>query len=352
MREFDPDNISNDSEDMADQAGELLLQKLSERRRSLWSWFLDTSIFFSFDRSGLLRHQKEAFALPPAKPHEHILITGANSGLGFAAAAQLLETGTTVSLLCRDRVRGEAAQRALLTQTGKAPRLFIADLSDLKELHRAADDLIDQINQGDLPPITCLLHNAGFVPETLQRTEAGHERSVSVHLIGPTLLTSKLLSVMPRGSRVILLSSGGMYFAPLDLSQLASPPEGDRFNGVFMYALTKRAQVELASLMHARLRSRGIDVQSAHPGWADTPGVQRYLETFHRWMGGRLRSSAEGAEAVSWLCRLPPLSVSLFWFDWAPRSPYLLGKKPTPAALDALWAMVCDGAGLSADWTN
>ena len=67
-------------------------------------------------------------------------------------------------------------------------------------------------------------------------------------------------------------------------------------------------------------------------------------------MQGRLRNLEQGAQPTEWLCCLPPLRESSFWFDWAPRSPYLLGKRPTQTKLDALWNMVCEGAELPHNW--
>ena len=90
------------------------------------------------------------------------------------------------------------------------------------------------------------------------------------------------------------------------------------------------------------------------PGWADTPGVERSLKRFHEKMAGRLRTSQEGAEALTWLCALPPIPEHHFWFDWAPRSPYLLGKRPKSHERESLWRFVCEHAGVSTDcaeWT-
>ena len=331
----------------SDQA---FLKSIQSSVRSPWQWLLDTSVFFSFDRSGALRHQKQAPQMASLPPQWHAVITGANSGLGKAMADQLMEAGGTVTLLCRSPSRAQKAADDLAAHHGRRPHVIIADVTHLEDIDQAADEFKEAIAEKKLPPINCLVHNAGFLPLSFELGTTGHELSFAAHLIGPTRLTSKLLEMMAPNSRIIWVSSGGMYFAPLDIDRLliSSPPQ--TFDGVFTYALGKRAQVELARIMHRRLAHRGIDVQSTHPGWADTPGVARSLASFHRKMGGRLRSPHEGAAAMSWLCTVPPLSQSHFWFDWAPRSPYLLGKRPTPTALDALWAMVCDGAGLSPDW--
>ena len=96
------------------QEGQDLLARLKSARRDLWNWLLDTSVFFSFDASGLNRHRREierreqrwgAFS-DQLSASDHFVVTGANSGLGFALADQLLARGATVSLICRSASRG------------------------------------------------------------------------------------------------------------------------------------------------------------------------------------------------------------------------------------------------------
>ena len=72
---------------------------------------LDGSIFFSFDRSGFVRHQR-GFGpadLVVSMQGRACLVTGANSGLGLATARALAERGATVHMLCRDELRGAFA---------------------------------------------------------------------------------------------------------------------------------------------------------------------------------------------------------------------------------------------------
>ena len=101
--------------------GKDLLAEIRSGWRSPLNWMLDTSIFYSFDASGFRRHRRafqrashtvDTTALK-LSPQHHYLITGANSGLGFALADQLMDRGATVSMLCRDIARGERAVQQL-----------------------------------------------------------------------------------------------------------------------------------------------------------------------------------------------------------------------------------------------
>ncbi len=338
------------------QSSAQILADLKQSSRSFKDWLLDSSIYYSFDLSGFLRHQRLAPQFPniSLEHPKHILITGANSGIGYALCDLLLDRGCQVSMLCRSHERGQKAQQKLMDKHGISPKLYIADITNLNAIDSVATQICTEVASNRQTAIDCLVHNAGLLPNSLSITSTGHELTVGAHLIGPTRLTAKLMDGLAHQARIIFMSSGGMYFAPLDPKQmLAYQDENSKaYDGVFAYALSKRAQVELAQLLHKKLslHNKQIDVQSIHPGWVDTPGVQGSLAKFHERMQGKLRDSYQGALPAEWLCCLPPLQDSSFWFDWAPRSPYLLGKRPKQFQKDALWTMVCTGANLPFDW--
>ena len=321
---------------------------------SLLDKLLDASVYYSFDESGYHRHSNSFQALPTTLSGRHYVITGANSGIGFALAHSLVSKGAQISLICRHRGRGEQACARLSKVAQAEPRLLIADLTDLSAL----DEVASQIDA----PIDALIHNAGFLPTSLSLSPQGYEMTVSAHLIGPMRLTARLKTQLEAGSRntltrpqVIFVSSGGMYTQRLRVVPLKSPPPPPSYDGVLAYAQTKRAQVELAAMMHHRWRS-SVRVHSMHPGWVATPGLERSLPRFYRWTQGRLRTSEQGADTLTWLCA-SNASCSFgddphFWFDRRPRSPYLLGKRPARAQLDALWTFACEAAGLPLDWID
>jgi dehydrogenase/reductase SDR family member 12 len=321
---------------------------------SLLDKLLDASVYYSFDESGFHRHSSSFQALPTDLSGRHYVITGANSGIGFALAHSLVTRGAQLTLICRHRGRGELAC-ARLSKVGQAePRLLIADLTDLSAL----DEVTSQIDA----PIDALVHNAGFLPTSLSLSSQGYEMTVSAHLIGPMRLTARLKGQLEARTResvsrsqVIFVSSGGMYTQRLRVAPLKSPPPSTGYDGVLAYAQTKRAQVELAAMMHHRWRS-SVSVHSMHPGWVATPGLERSLPRFYRWTQGRLRTAEQGADTLTWLCA-SDASTSFgdephFWFDRRARSPYLLGKRPARAQLDALWAFTCEAAGLPLDWLD
>ena len=80
------------------------------------------------------------------------LVTGANSGLGFEAAAQLADAGySRVILACRTAEKASAARTQLIERTGKQVfEVLVIDVAELKVSERAAQELIDQPHTIDL----------------------------------------------------------------------------------------------------------------------------------------------------------------------------------------------------------
>ncbi len=292
----------------------------------------------SFDRLGFERHRRRFRPgdLDVDLEGRTALVTGGNSGLGFATADALARLGAHVFLACRDVERGSRARAALCEATGsKRIELAVLDVSDLDSIRSFATTFVPR--QLDL-----LVHNAGLLPDERTLTRDGLELTFATHVVGPHLLTSQL---MPRltsspDARVVFVSSGGMYTQRLDLDDLAW--ERRTYDGVRAYAQTKRMQVVLAARWAEALRGTSVRVYSMHPGWADTPGVVRSLPLFHKVTRAVLRTSAEGADTIVWLCAVAraPEPNGGFFFDRAPvREHWLPWTHETSADRDELWRM-------------
>lgn len=254
------------------------------------------------------------------------VVTGATSGIGVAAAARLADLGAEVILVGRERAKAEATRDRLVA--GGAERklaLEVADLSSVAETHALACRLAER------GPVHLLVNNSGVMLDAHERTDEGVERALATNLLSSFVLTESLADVLAASgdARVVNVSSGGMYAERLDLEILFDRlPIGDGagYDGVRRYAQTKRAQVELTSLWAERWRQRGIAVHSMHPGWVDTPGVERSLPRFYRMMRPWLRSPAEGADTIVWLCSADELPVGRFWHDRRTRPEHRLSR--------------------------
>jgi protochlorophyllide reductase len=119
------------------------------------------------------------------------LVTGANAGLGFDAAAQLAEQGYGhVILACRTIEKAEAARQQLVERVGKDVFDVLAiDVADLDVSKSAANNLIEQGRTIDL-----LVLNAGLASQNLTHTPQGIEMTLAASLFGHHLLTMELLA--------------------------------------------------------------------------------------------------------------------------------------------------------------
>lgn len=306
-----------------------------------FSRILDPTIFLSFDRSGFNRH---AINFDPADLDVDLagrtcLVTGANSGIGFATAAGLAARGASVWLLCRSQERGAQAARELREATGSR-RIHVAtlDVADFASIRRFAAGF----RAGS---VDVLVHNAGVLPDERTLTTDGHELTLATNLLGPLLLTLLLLPKLQASgaARVIFVSSGGMYTQRLSA---ADPDWQSRpFDGVVAYAQTKRMQVVLAELLAAALAPLHVVVHSMHPGWADTPAVRSSLPRFHAATRRILRSPAQGADTVLWLAasRAAGRSSGRFWFDRKPQPTHLLSRtREMPAERERFRALCAE----------
>ena len=251
------------------------------------------------------------------------VVTGATSGLGRAIAEQLARCGAGVVLWGRDRVKTERIRDDLAATTGSsALDIAVADLAEPDTVREAAQLLLAAHARLDV-----LVHNAGSLSTTRRTNSNGREATVASQVLGPFLLTSLLLDRLRASavSRVITMSSGGMYAAPLTVDNLEM---GSDYRGTEQYARVKRAQVTLNEMWAERVPDSEVVFHAVHPGWADTPGVQESLPGFRRVMRPLLRTPAEGADTTVWLAADDEAirSSGVFWHDRRRRPIHRLGS--------------------------
>ncbi|MGE5265308.1 MAG: SDR family oxidoreductase [Acidobacteriota bacterium] len=190
-----------------------------------------------------------------------IVITGANSGIGQAAAIQLARLGATVILACRSAERGAKAQAQICqaAQSGKV-ELMLLDLSSQASVRKFVEDLQRQHTRLDV-----LIHNAANFDQTLKRpvlTPEGIETIFATNHVGVFLMTYLLLDTLKASapSRIITVASKGLTLYPfLDI-------EFDNLNGERKYSSqhayyhSKQAQVMFTYDLADRLKGTGVTV--------------------------------------------------------------------------------------------
>jgi dehydrogenase/reductase SDR family protein 12 len=278
-----------------------------------------------------------------------VVVTGATSGLGRAAATQLLACGAEVAIIGRDHGRLESTTRSLAETTGNHKIVpIVCDMGDLQQVEVAAATITNSLDGLD-----AVLHNAGVLMNHRTDNAAGVETTVAVHVVGPFAMTNHLLPALRqrKPGRVITMSSGGMYTAPLTVDRLQM--DEATYRGTGQYALAKRAQVTLNEMWAKRLESTEVVFHAVHPGWADTPGVADSLPTFGRVMSPLLRTPEEGADTMTWLAAddTARSGSGEFWLDRRVRPIHRLARtrrSDTPERRQRLWEWCEDNARISA----
>eukprot|EP00249_Psilotum_nudum_P004824 c18312_g1_i2 orf=437-1291(+) len=239
-----------------------------------------------FTKSAFLEHAKKFKAedMQVDLTGKNCIVTGSNSGIGFETAKALASRGATVYMVCRNKDKAEKALQTIKSVTGNdSIHLEICDLSSVQQIRRFTSNFMS-LNI----PLHVLVNNAGLLENEHITTDDGLEMNFAVNVAGVYSMTELLLPVLEKASpdsRVITVSSGGMYTKPLtDDLQFSKK----KFSGVDQYAQNKRLQVALTEKWAELYRSRGIGFYSMHPGWADTPGVATSLPTFRMFQTASL----------------------------------------------------------------
>lgn len=182
-----------------------------------------------------------------------VLITGSTTGLGEAAAQQLLDDGHDVVLHARNRERAAAIDRLARRAVG----VVLGDLADTDEVRSIADQA------AAIGGIDSVVHNAGiYVDPQRNETPQGHARTFAVNVLAPYLLTAWISGP----SRLVYLSSGLHERGDTTLHDLDWTER--RWNGMQAYCDSKLHVTTLALALARRWPDRYVNV--VDPGWVPT----------------------------------------------------------------------------------
>lgn len=211
------------------------------------------------------------------------VITGANSGIGFAAAKMLSEKGGDIVMVCRSRPRGEAAQRQLAATAKGKVDLILMDLSDLSAVRKAAEEL-----RGRYQRIDALINNAGIMMTPQEKTVDGFDLQMGANHLGHFLWTGLLLDLVEAAQgRVVVLSSLVHKFGALDLDDFMTD---NGYTPMRAYTQSKLSNLMFALELDRRLKAAGSKVTciACHPGYTETnlqsTGPRGFMKTVLKLM--------------------------------------------------------------------
>lgn len=196
---------------------------------------------------------------------KNVLITGANSGIGFETSRQLAVKGYYITMLCRDEEKAEKAKKLIIDNTGnKNIEILIGDLALQNEIHRAAD-----LFRKHHDSLNVLINNAGIIPGEREVTADGIEKTVAVNHLAPFLLTNLLRQPLGKAdkSRVINVASESHRAGKFDPDNLQL---NEGYNSLQAYSNSKLYNIMFTCLLSEKFKKTDITTYSLHPGTVRT----------------------------------------------------------------------------------
>jgi NAD(P)-dependent dehydrogenase (short-subunit alcohol dehydrogenase family) len=203
----------------------------------------------------------------PDQTGRTVIVTGANSGIGRAAATALAEKGARVVLAVRNTDKGNAAAADMSGET-EVRQLDLASLASVRAFADAWEG-----------PIDLLINNAGIMVPPYSHTEDGFEMQFGTNHLGHFALTNLLLEHVT--GRVVTVASGAHRFGSIDFNDLNW--ERKPYKPWAAYGQSKLANLLFTAELQRRLTEAGSDVlaTAAHPGYAAT---NLQFQSQRRWL--------------------------------------------------------------------
>lgn len=198
-----------------------------------------------------------------------IIVTGANTGLGFESVKVFAHNGANVVMACRSMEKGEMARKKIVRlYSSSIIQVMQLDLADLKSIHDFADTFRQSHAHLDV-----LLNNAAMMMVPYSLTKDGFESQMGINHLGHFALTGVLLDLLKKTptSRVVNVTSLSYKQGSMDFDNLLFE-NGKDFTPMKAYARSKLANILFTYELKRFFESKGIDCLAiaAHPGIANT----------------------------------------------------------------------------------
>lgn len=208
-----------------------------------------------------------------------VVISGATSGIGYKTARRYAAGGADLIVINRNREKSNALGKEIQHDFKVRCDEILADLSELDDIHRVADQLAALER-----PIDVLIHNAGVYLKKRSMTRDGLETTFAVHFLSSFIINWKLMDKLKRENRarILYVSSEGYRFAVwgIDLDDLQFEQGG--YSGLKAYGSAKTAQLLTMHRFARRFKGTGICINAMHPGMVAT-NTGRENHAFYRW---------------------------------------------------------------------
>lgn len=235
-----------------------------------------------------------------------VLITGANSGIGKAAATELAKQGARIVMVCRDPDRGETARAEIMRASDSDDvDLLITDLASQAEIRQLAAEFKATYDRLDV-----LVNNAGVINGSRTLTVDGLESTFALNHLAYFLLTHELLDVLKASppARIINVASMGHKLGTIDFDDLQAEK---RYDSLKAYNQSKLANILFTYELARRLAGSDLTTNCLHPGVVATnfgAGNATLFGLLVKLVKPFLRHPNKGAETTVHLASSPAVA--------------------------------------------
>ncbi|XP_046842853.1 WW domain-containing oxidoreductase-like isoform X2 [Xenia sp. Carnegie-2017] len=234
-----------------------------------------------------------------------VIITGANSGIGFETAKAMSLFGAHVIMACRDLHKGSiAAEKIRSVRKTIIPlvtvlKLDLASFASIREFAEKFDDMKLSLN--------ILICNAAVWTSSWQTTQNNVEKTFGVNHVGHhylvRMLQDNLISSAP--SRVVVLTSESHRFPNFDYSEHLDlknlPQTRDNYWSILAYNQSKLCNILFSMEFNRQFSSHGVTSNAVHPGnmiYSSLGKSSLFISIFYALCRPFSKSAAQGAAVV------------------------------------------------------
>jgi NAD(P)-dependent dehydrogenase (short-subunit alcohol dehydrogenase family) len=229
-----------------------------------------------------------------------VIITGANRGIGKAAAKEIAKLGAKVYMACRSLDSANESREEIIKET-KNENVFVRelDLTSVESINRFAASFKNEESKLDV-----LINNAGITSRNKKINGAGIELTFAINVLGHHYLTKLLIDILEKSGPSKIINVASEYAGGLDLNDINYDKRS--YDTTAAYKQSKQANRMLTREWAKHLIEKNISVYSMTPGWVPDTDLFREQSSFNKAViktvgvvGGR--SVERGADTIVWL---------------------------------------------------